>query len=296
MLFFPFRAPAALSRLAISLAVLTTLPYASICWGDEKEDQANERRRAELLEQMRSLTERTKVQFNQGEHQLELVTNPVFRYDDQPRRIIDATIWVWTVAGRPVAFQKIEAMHHAVTDAPEWCYCFASVSPELLSVEWPDGPPFQSSEPGISFRPVPDAPAVADGNVQRKRQARELARGFAARILLDPSKKTSDELRLLTTPIFEYTDSETKEFQGAVFGFATNGTNSGLLVLVETRAGKDRPVWHFSPARLTACGVTLTYRDNTMWEAPFWTETSFSNWRFFFSPRKPVADEPAEKP
>ena len=267
---------------AISLGALFL--FISTCRGDEK----NEQRRAQLLTQMRSLAEQTTVKFAKSERRIEFVKNPVFRYDDQPRRIIDATIWVWTVAGRPVAFQKIEAMHHAGTDAPEWCHCFASASPDLLSVAWRDGPPFRSTEPGISFRPVPDAPAVAGGSAQRKRQARELVRGFTARILLDPGKKMSDELRLLTTPIFEYSDPKTKEFQGAVFGFATNGTNSGLLVLVEARGEPDRPVWHFSPARLTACGVTLAYRDKKVWEAPFWNETSFSNWRFFFTPRTPL--------
>src|SRR5688572_6777576 len=78
----------------------------SICRGDEQ----NEKRRAQLLAQMRSLAEQTKVQFAKGERRIELLKEPIFRYDDQPRRFIDATMWAWTEHGRPVAFQKVEAI------------------------------------------------------------------------------------------------------------------------------------------------------------------------------------------
>ena len=61
----------------------------SPCSGQEsaKEDkEKGQRRRAQLLEEMRGLAQQTKVQFTKGEHQVELVKDPVFRYDDQPRR------------------------------------------------------------------------------------------------------------------------------------------------------------------------------------------------------------------
>src|SRR2546422_488831 len=71
--------------LAISLGTLAIVPP-STCCGDEK----HERRRAQLLEQMRSLAEQTKVRLAKADRQLELAKNPAFRYDDQPRRFIDA--------------------------------------------------------------------------------------------------------------------------------------------------------------------------------------------------------------
>jgi hypothetical protein len=72
-------------------------------------DEPDERQRKELLDQMRALAEQTGVQFAEGERKPELVKDAALRYADQPRGFIDATLWVWTDQGRPVAFQKIEA-------------------------------------------------------------------------------------------------------------------------------------------------------------------------------------------
>jgi hypothetical protein len=280
--------------MSLALKFASLLLAFAACLAPRVRAEPQDPRRAPLLEQMRGLASETEITIPDARLQPQLAKDPVFRYDDQPRRIIDATMWVWTLAGRPVAFQKIEAMHHAGTDAPQWCRCLASVSPELLTVEWPGGPPFRATEPGEAFRPVPGAPPVAAATAGRKRQARELARGFTSSLFLDSDHKSSDELRLLTTPILEYADPQTKEFQGAVFGLATNGTNTGLLVLIEARGEGDRLTWHYSPARLTACGVTLSYQDKQVWEAPFWSEASFTNWRFFFARRDPP-EEPARE-
>src|SRR5262245_61341347 len=177
-------------RLAVPLEMaalgVVAMVLASLGYGDEKgqdaEKSRSERRAAQLLGEMRELAKQTKVRPAQGERSFELVRDPVFRYDDQPRRFIDATMWVWTAAGRPVAFQKIEAKYHVENGRPQWGYCFASVTPELLSVEWTKDQTYRSLEPGIAFKPLPEAPAVAGDPSKRKRQARELARKFSARV------------------------------------------------------------------------------------------------------------------
>ncbi|MGH7137596.1 MAG: hypothetical protein ACREHD_17760, partial [Pirellulales bacterium] len=93
-----------------------TLPTAA----DESERAATDRReekRSQLLQQMKALAESTQVRYQTGDRRPQLIGSPVFRYDDQPRRFLDATMWVWTDNGRPVAFQKVEAMPQA------WQYC-----------------------------------------------------------------------------------------------------------------------------------------------------------------------------
>jgi hypothetical protein len=280
-----------MSRLALPfVALLLGLVLAAPCAGDE----ATEGRRTKLLGEMRSLAEQTAVKFASSANQPKLIEQPVFRYDDQPRRFIDATMWIWTDGGRPVACQKIEAKLEFNTGEPLWGYCFTSLSTEKLEVQWIDRN-YRTTEPGIDFKPLAGAPVPAAGNTQRKRQSRELARGFAGRILQNPRTGDSSEMRLLPTPIFEYAEPQTNVLRGAVFGFETNGTNPDLLVLLEVNGSPEKREWQFAPARMTTGGITLNYHGAKVWEAPFVSpnEGPFANWLFFRTPRTPVPGERA---
>ena len=115
--------------LLLPLAMMVCL--ASVAWCDEPA----ERRRAQLLEQMRDLAGKTEVACAAEGTPPVFNKTPVFRYDDQPRGFIDATMWVWTVEGRPLAFQKIEAKYHTKTNQPQWGFCFTSVSRETISAK-----------------------------------------------------------------------------------------------------------------------------------------------------------------
>jgi hypothetical protein len=257
-------------------------------------DDAAERQRAELLKQMRHRAGETAVTYttDQSRNQPQLVERPIFRYDDQPRRFLDATVWVWTDDGRPVALQKIEAKRHMTTDVPQWGYCFTSLAEEPLNVAWQDGRKYQAQEAGMTFRPIPDAPAVAEKALQRRRQLRELARKFSARVLINPRTNMSEEMRLLTTPLWEY-DEAGQELQGALFAFSTNGTNPDLAILLEARPAANGLVWNYAPARMTTGGLTVSYRDQIVWDAPFVPPHSptYSTWTFFSTDRKPVETE-----
>jgi len=254
---------------------------------DPKKEQLGRRREA-LLSEMRTLAGQTDVAYASGSGDITLHQQPVFRYDDQPRRFIDATMWIWTDGGRPVACQKIEAKYELNRGDALWGYCFTSLSADLLQVGW-SGRKYQSTEPGIAWRSLADSPRPASGNTLRKRQLRELARGFNGRILQNPRTGDSSDMRLLTTPIFEYADPQSELLLGAIFGFETNGTNPDLLVLVEARGATEKPEWQFAPARMTTGGITLNYKDKKVWEAPFVSphEGPFANWLFFASPRAP---------
>lgn len=247
--------------------------------GDERSQQ-----RDKYLKQMRALAHATQVGYQQEESGPHLVDSPVFRYDDQPRRFLDATMWVWTDAGRPVAFEKIEVM---MQDVPRWGYCFSSVADRLLAVKWADGRKFHSTAPGTEFEPLPAAPDVPARSTARKLEARKLVRDFSARILTDDRANTSEEMRLLPAPIMEYTDPDTKQFLGAVFGLTTSGTNPDLLILLEPRGVDDKPAWHYAVGRMTTGGVTLKYRDKAVWQADYCPPrpTDFPTWTFFSSPR-----------
>ena len=253
-----------------------------------------QQQRAQFLEKMRSLAQATKVRFVDGDRKPELANSPVFRYDDQPRHFLDATMWVWTDRGRPVAFEKIEVMQQG---DPSWGYCFTSVAEKLIAVEWAAGRRFRSTAPGVEFHPLVDAPAVPPRNTERKLQARKLVRDFSARILTDDRANTTEAMRLLPTPIFEFADPDTKLFQGAVFGLATSGTNPDLLIVIEPRDDGGPLRWHYGIARMTCGGVTLKYRDRKIWEVDFLPPrpTELPTWTFFYTPREEIVSNSSSR-
>jgi hypothetical protein len=248
--------------------------------------------KAALLEQMTALAKETTVTVADAAQPATLVEKPIFRYSDQPRRFIDATMWAWTEGGRPVAFQKIEAIEFGDAARPDshWQYCLASLSTRNVTVKW-TGREFRTKRPGVEFRPLEGAPDVAAGAAQRKRQARDLARSFSARIVTDPVSNIGQEMRLLTTPLFEYADPRTKEFLGAVYGFSTNGTNPDLLIVIEARDAEGKLAWHYAPARMTSGGVTLKYQDAKVWDCVSADdrELPLMTWTFFNTRRVPPA-------
>ena len=269
-----------------SLALCCGLLVASIA----PRASGQEQQKARLLEQMTALAKETHVSVADAEKPAQLVEKPIFRYSDQPRRFIDATMWAWTEAGRPVAFQKIEAIEYGDAGRPAalWQYCLASLSTRNVTVKW-TGREFRTRSPGIEFRPLEGAPDVSVGG-QRKRQARELARNFTARIVTDPVNKIDQEMRLLTTPLFEYVDPRTKEFLGAVYGHSTNGTNPDLLIVIEARGSEGKLAWHYGPARMTTGGITLKYNGEKVWDCVSADdrELPLMTWTFFTTPREPL--------
>jgi hypothetical protein len=269
--------------LLIATVVCCAALAANLANGAERDEKGQEPReqqqREQLLTQMRELAQKTQVRYRQGEREPQLVASPVFRYDDKPRHFLDATLWVWTDGGRPVAFEKIEAIDSQI---PTWQHCFTSASQELLKVEWEGGRRYQTTSPGVDFRPLAEAPAVASSAVQRKRQARELVREFSARIVTDLAGNQSEAMRLLPRAIFEYSGPGSQEFLGAVFGLTTSGTNPDVLLLLEPR-GEGEPLhWSYAVARMTAGGVRLQYRGAPVWEVDFIERGKvFPTWTFF---------------
>ena len=118
-------------------------------------------------------------------------------------------------------------------------------------------------------------------------------RDFSARI--HRGADASEEMRLLPTPVLEYTDPESKVYLGAVFDFATNGTNPARLVRLEPRWADGTPTWHYAAARMTNNGVMLKYRGEPGWQVelcpPPWT--GLSTWTLFKTSRTDPNDPKA---
>ena len=104
----------------------------------------------------------------------ELQPDPIVRYDDQLRRIEDATLWAFVDKGRPAASLKVEIYRqgHAL-------YGLVSLSDAIIKAECADGWEWSATKLGVELRPIPNAPAPGATPVERLVQMRSLSRRFS---------------------------------------------------------------------------------------------------------------------
>lgn len=107
--------------------------------------------RLESLREMKEMIKTLKVSTVDEPARVETkpLAKPLLHYYDQPRKILDATLWCFGETGRPVAFCKIEKI--AVADRNRWLYCFASLSTSPIEAEWAEGKTFSAKGPGVRF-------------------------------------------------------------------------------------------------------------------------------------------------
>lgn len=275
---------AAMGFLAVTLLTAKTLLSQSAD-GSEPENDGADR----FLPAMQQLAEATTVHTKGAARSdsIELLKKPVFRYSDQPRRILDATLWMWVESGQPVAMQKIEA-YRRPNGANGWTFCFASFSTELLEVRWPDGRSYSSTQ-SVQFETLRDPPPAAVSERLLKRQLRVTTRRFDAEIVNDAAGQNVEQMRLLPRPIYEYGGGGSEVLAGAVFGFASNGTNPDAYLLLEVRRGdSDRTEWRYGLVRMTTGGLSVKLDSKKIWSQEWVNPTPapFEAWTFFFKPRE----------
>jgi hypothetical protein len=269
--------------------------FASVCRsggarGDEAEqdNQARKAERAQSLREMTAMADTIKVATVADGDRIEAsrLAKPILHYFDQPRKILDATLWCFAEQGRPAAFCKIEKI--SVGDRNRWLYCFASLSTSPIEAEWEEGNKFSAPVPGIRFLDVPGAPAPAETKAARFRQAKDLVRRITVS-LADPDLAFRENLRLLTQPLHRYDDTAAGILEGTIFGYSTNGTCPDLIVLVEARKSTDgSAAWKIAAARMTNCELRLRDNDREVWNVPFLRFSdrigeNLDTWMFFWA-------------
>lgn len=252
-----------ISVLVALLAIaLTTRAFA-------QSDEKRKKQREKSLSEMRNSAETTKVYQLDDEKQTaaKLLPHPLFRYSDQPRGIFDATLWGWGTRGRPVAVSKLEAIRDQQRRSL-WQYCLVSLSEGRIEAIWSGGERFLSKKPGLEFRRIPEGPAPSDKKIGRLFQLKKLARRFSATIYVDGRRDKKQEMRLLPRPIYRYSDANAGLRDGAIFGFATNGTNPDTLLVIELlKQGSSAPEWQYGLARMTTGELHVRLDNNEVWQA-----------------------------
>ncbi len=190
---------------------------------------------------------------------------PILRWSNPERGQVYGNVFLWTDRGRPVVvgslfkwFSPFKHMSHE----------FHSLSVGEIAAKHELREVWRSTQPGVVFAAVPDAPAVAATPAGRLTQMRQLARQFTARSVDREGLKA--ELRQLTQPVYRYEldkDQTSAELlDGALFVFV-QGTDPDAWLLLETYKPADLAAaqWQFAVARMNSIEINVEHNGRQAW-------------------------------
>jgi hypothetical protein len=211
----------------------------------------------------RMLTDLAGFDLSVADSSAELTLRPVpaLRWSYPIRNVDDAALFVWLGKDRPELVTTVMSFRDARQDLRR-AYEFLSLSDYRLDAVHQGASVWHPDEAGVSWQPVPAAPAPADTSVERRRQLTSLAGGFDVAVLSDSNRY---ELRLLPRPLHRYQNGGAGVLDGALFAFV-EGTDPELVLLLETRP--DKPGWRFASGRLTRFKIEVRYLGRWVCEFP----------------------------
>jgi hypothetical protein len=188
-------------------------------------------------------------------------SEPVLRFTNPVGGSRDGAMFLWLGEGdRPAVAAQI-----LWTPEQIWWEEFSSLSASPLIAKSPDGRDWNPAKGGVTFKAVPDAPRPAETAERRLRQMRELAEGFSAEHFY--KGRTWNTLRLLTKPFARYGKPGSDVQDGALFCFS-HGTDPEVLLMLESRPGKDGPEWQYALAPMTTFAVNSSWKGKKVWSLP----------------------------
>jgi hypothetical protein len=187
---------------------------------------------------------------------------PLLRWSNEVVREEDAVLFLWVRGERPLA-----AAQFFLQDAA-WHHEFQSLSGHAFEARCRDGGNWSwtPQRPGIEFAAAEGVPAAS--KPLRLRQMKGIAERFRAATHPNRENPEADphELRLLTTPVYRYTDEAAGIEDGSLFAYC-QGTNPELLIVVEVQAGEDKaPAWRYAFAAMTSFRLQVWEGSRLAWE------------------------------
>lgn len=231
--------------------------------------------RLKRFESMRRAAELYEVRLASGaQEKLRLQAEPVLRWTNPVRGTTDGAVFLWLADGRPELAMGIYKWPSKPGD-PNMEHELSSLSIGKLVSARDGDPVWTPSRPGFELRPIPGAVAPAETATLRLAQLRALAREFTA--VHDDEGKPTEELRLLTQPIYRYASTNPDVLDGALFAFV-QATDPEVLLLIETRPMGGGHSWHYGLARMTSRGLRARHQDREVWKVPnCWTDVTNRN-------------------
>jgi hypothetical protein len=193
-----------------------------------------------------------------------LLPDPALRWTNTVSGTKDGIVGVWTRGGRPDAVVQFAGY------GTQWIFHFESTSLAPLTMEHKGRTVWSPKAPGVTLRPIPNAPVPADTPVKRQAQMRRLAERFEVvddfhPVYAEP-KIERHILRLLTNPLYRY-DASGDLIDGALFGFVL-GTDPEALLMIEAYKTPEGPQWRYALAAMTVYGLVAKLDGTEVWNRP----------------------------
>jgi hypothetical protein len=238
-------------------AVLVCLALCSADTDPEKEKQNEALRELMLKNMTHSAAQHVLKLADEPKRAFKLNEKPVMRHSNPVGSVKDGAVFIWTDGGRPQALLKM----YTFGDADRFTHEWLSLSESAFTAQRDGRMVWEPSEPGITYRELPEAPKAGESPNERLRQMKALVPRFDASYVarhLDPKPFV---LRLLPQPIFRVEPSANKKWQdGAIFTLVQDGDPVGLI-LFETREIKGELKWYYAFASMVTGSVTAKYGD-----------------------------------
>jgi hypothetical protein len=261
-----------MNRLGIGLTlalISCALPLASVAQ-EPAEVEVNK----ELIDAALKLTKEGAAKYTitlQDGAKLKLQTEPILRWSNPSVGEIHGNVFLWTAGERPAlvgSFYKWFTPHTHLTHE------FHSLAGQPLVARLDDADVWTPKEAGISYKPLPDAPAPAPTAAGRLLQMKRLVRDFAAtKIERDGARQ---EMRLLPQPIYRYAAPKEQVLDGALF-VLVQGTDPEVFLLLEARGEEGKESWSYAPTRMNGVGFSLRYQDKEVWSVEIMPWRDISN-------------------
>jgi hypothetical protein len=252
--------------------------------GKNKEEDA--RREEQSKKVQRSAAQYTVSPAGNRKQPFKFHPDAVMKWSNPVGGAKDGAIYVWSDRHRPQAIIKLFS-HDGEHFTHEW----QSLAEGEIVAERDGTAVWNPTEPGITFRTVPDAPKPAETSDARLRQMKSLAGKFSVTATRLPRDAKPTNLRLLVRPLFRFETGDGMQGpDGALFGFA-EGTDPVALLLIEARRTEDGDRWHYAFARMTSWAVTATYGEKEVYSVGKYDFGRDANGTFLPLFRQPVPKE-----
>lgn len=245
------------------LLVLSAVLY------DDGKPEASAKERPYWLEVAKSHLDECRVfPETDREHPYQILPEPVFHHIQATRAKSVGSVFLFLEqSGRPAAVGDVflfpRGKKHQLYN--EW----HSLAAEPIAIQWNDRNLLATPGPGLKWNDFPEAPAPVAGRPERERQLRQLARRFTGHLV--NQKKDRFELRLLTTPLYQY---HAADIAGGKSDFLTGGffafcqeTDPEIFLLIEARRSDRGPKWVYAAAEFSNLNLFLELDGKEVWSA-----------------------------